>query len=295
MRWGNLLMLSSAVLKTGWDMDAFLVVSFGRKVFRTRSVLSSLARTSLTRTRSVIRHSLNPVWDEKLFFHVRHTERTWELHFNLFDWDKMSSNDHVGDVSVPLSQLIGEELQPDERGLYPCSKEGKLLGDEFREHELGVHVVDKEGVVVGGPKLMIRAKYTPYGAGLFGIRVRTELIHVGIDALRQQFWRCYLRQYDIDESGAFSHLEIFSMLDSLGPFFLNISVLRSPKRTHQDPLSRKRPSRPSSPASARRTIQSSTRTKSSSASNKSSASLSTRSGKRRLNRACRLPRSERAL
>lgn len=35
-------------------------------------------------------------------------------------------------------------------------------------------------------------------------------------ALRQQFWRVYLRNYDIDESGTFSHLEIFSMLDSLG-------------------------------------------------------------------------------
>lgn len=31
-----------AVLKTGWDMDAFLVVSFGRKVFRTRFVLPSI-------------------------------------------------------------------------------------------------------------------------------------------------------------------------------------------------------------------------------------------------------------
>lgn len=26
---------------------------------------------------SVIRHSLNPVWDERLFFHVRATEAQW--------------------------------------------------------------------------------------------------------------------------------------------------------------------------------------------------------------------------
>jgi phosphatidylserine decarboxylase len=36
-------------------MDPFVVISFGKKVFRTR----------------VIRHSRNPVWDEKLLFHVR--------------------------------------------------------------------------------------------------------------------------------------------------------------------------------------------------------------------------------
>ena len=44
----------------------------------------------------------------------------------------------------------------------------------------------------------IRAKYQPY------------------DALRQRFWRQYLKQYDADEDGTFNRLEITSMLDSLG-------------------------------------------------------------------------------
>jgi C2 domain len=39
-------------------MDPCVVISFGKKVFRTR----------------VIRHSRNPVWDEKLLFHVRRYE-----------------------------------------------------------------------------------------------------------------------------------------------------------------------------------------------------------------------------
>jgi len=42
-------------------MDGFVVCSFGRKIFRTR----------------VIRHSLNPVWEERLFFHVRPAETHW--------------------------------------------------------------------------------------------------------------------------------------------------------------------------------------------------------------------------
>lgn len=37
-----------------WDMTSFVVVSFG-KVFRTR----------------ILRHSLNPQWDEKMLFYVR--------------------------------------------------------------------------------------------------------------------------------------------------------------------------------------------------------------------------------
>ena len=68
-RWRNM-------TRTGWDMDPFCIVSFGQKVFRTR----------------VVRHSRNPVWDEKLFFHVKRHEHAFAVVFTLFDWDKMSSN-----------------------------------------------------------------------------------------------------------------------------------------------------------------------------------------------------------
>lgn len=44
-----------AVTRIGWDMDPFVVISFGKKVFRTR----------------VIRHSRSPEWNEKLLFHVK--------------------------------------------------------------------------------------------------------------------------------------------------------------------------------------------------------------------------------
>jgi phosphatidylserine decarboxylase len=43
-----------------------------------------------------------------------------------------------------------------------------------------------------------RAKYQPY------------------DMLRQQFWAQYLKQYDTDETNTISHIELTSMLDSLG-------------------------------------------------------------------------------
>lgn len=36
------------------------------------------------------------------------------------------------------------------------------------------------------------------------------------DALRQRFWRQYLKQYDTDNTSTMSHLEITAMLDSLG-------------------------------------------------------------------------------
>lgn len=48
------------------------------------------------------------------------------------------------------------------------------------------------------PQLFIRARYMPY------------------PALRQQFWRAMLKQYDTDESGKISKVELSTMLDTLG-------------------------------------------------------------------------------
>ena len=84
-------------------MDPFVVISFGKKVFRTR----------------VIRHSLNPIWDEKLLFHVRRYETAFQVQLTILDWDKLSSNDHIGDASFSVKDLVDCAPQPDPvTGLY---------------------------------------------------------------------------------------------------------------------------------------------------------------------------------
>jgi phosphatidylserine decarboxylase len=66
------------VTRTDWDMDPCVVISFGKKVFRTH----------------VIRHSLNPTLDEKLLFHVRAYEGAFKVQLIMLD----STNDHVEDA-----------------------------------------------------------------------------------------------------------------------------------------------------------------------------------------------------
>ena len=84
-------------------MDPFVVISFGKKVFRTR----------------VIRHSLNPVWDEKLLLHVRQYETAFQVQLTVLNWDKLSSNDHIGDASFSVKDLVDSAPQPDPvTGLY---------------------------------------------------------------------------------------------------------------------------------------------------------------------------------
>ena len=65
-RWRNM-------THTSFDMDPFVVVSFHRKVFRTR----------------VCRHTLNPEWREKLYVHVHNRETSYNVRFAVYDWDNI--------------------------------------------------------------------------------------------------------------------------------------------------------------------------------------------------------------
>ncbi|QRV90019.1 phosphatidylserine decarboxylase family protein [Ceratobasidium sp. AG-Ba] len=169
--------------RTGWDMDPFVVVAFGKKVFRTR----------------VIRHSRTPTWDEKLLFHVRRHETGFRIQFSVLDWDKLSGNDHIADVHLELSELMKDLPARDpQTGLYPYLAEpsDQQVLKEFKLELLPAKDASWEGK--HKPVLTIRAKYQPY------------------DALRQRFWHHYLQQYDSDNTGLISHIELTSMLDSLG-------------------------------------------------------------------------------
>ncbi|EIN06937.1 hypothetical protein PUNSTDRAFT_70671 [Punctularia strigosozonata HHB-11173 SS5] len=172
------------ITRTGWDMDPFVVISFGKKVFRTR----------------VIRHSLNPVWDEKLLFHVRRYETNFNVQLTVLDWDKLTSNDYVGEVQFNVSELLGDTPKKDElTGLYDAEELEKSRVARGKEFNLRLKT-EKEAVweAKHNPTLSFRAKYQAY------------------DALRQQFWRKYLKQYDADDTDTISRLELTSMLDSLG-------------------------------------------------------------------------------
>ncbi|KAL0573319.1 phosphatidylserine decarboxylase [Marasmius crinis-equi] len=176
--------------RTGWDMDPFVVVSVGKKVFRTR----------------VIRHSLSPVWDEKLSFHVRRHEKGFQVKLAVLDWDKMSGNDHVGDVSIDIKEII-EAAAKD--------------AEQWKEYTLPLTPEDGNGK--GGwldkfkPSITFRAKYQSYAG------------------VRQLFWQTYLKQYDTDETVTTSHIELTSMLDSLGSTISDETLDSFFTRHKQDP------------------------------------------------------------
>lgn len=90
--------------RTTFDMDPFIITSLGKKTYKTK----------------VIRHNLNPVYDEKLVFQVLKHEVKYSLHFTVMDRDKMSGNDYVGACDLPLDKVLALAPEPDQTtGLYP--------------------------------------------------------------------------------------------------------------------------------------------------------------------------------
>ncbi|KAJ5367784.1 Phosphatidylserine decarboxylase-related protein [Penicillium brevicompactum] len=270
------------VTRTSFDMDPFVVTSLGRKTLRT----------------PVIRHNLNPIYNEKMVFQVMRHEQSYTISFTVMDRDKFSGNDFVASAGFALQNLVqsGPDADP-ETGLYhfvedpgqvdpttsakfgarsgvsparsaispshsssslsrmarpilrtrnsatsvssqsipeapaptlltPSSLPSSLPeeldssstlqvpptsnmydGDSapppdehgFRAFEIPLILKNRERWEdKHSPVLLVKAKYLPYSA------------------LRQQFWRLMLKQYDADESGRIDKVEMTTMLDTLG-------------------------------------------------------------------------------
>lgn len=250
-------------------MDPFVVTSLGKKTYRTR----------------VIRHDLNPVFDEKLVFQVLRHETNYSMNFTVMDRDKFSGNDYIGMVNFPLEKAVSVAPVADPAtGLYtlPEPQEASPVVQESKRSRFRLPIsrsssaqslsrlakpglkrepstssltashtasngslappptsapqppaADNNGTAAGipsvnvdpaavddqdlktynlplelknkerweakhNPTLQIRAKYVPY------------------KALRQQFWRAMLKQYDADDSGLIDKVELTTMLDNLG-------------------------------------------------------------------------------
>lgn len=267
------------VTRTSFDMDPFVVASLGRKTYRTK----------------VIKHELNPVYDEKLVFQVIKQAVNYSLNFAVVDRDKFSGNDFVGTASFPLSKVIS--LQPDadpETGLYALPDyENPATGDHESERKkrfrnplsrttsrdaLGKSSRNSSSTNLqkphrssssnslssqARPNLMERNSSGPTSnpnnrsltdvrdgqaltdendPGLTSFEIPLELKnksrwedkhnpvlyvqakYLSYQAIRQQFWRAMLRQYDVDDSGTLDKVELTTMLDTLGSTLHNSTI-----------------------------------------------------------------------
>ncbi|KAK9317608.1 phosphatidylserine decarboxylase-domain-containing protein [Lipomyces starkeyi] len=226
------------VMRTGFDMDPFVVVSFGKSVVRT----------------GVQRHSLNPVYNEKVLFPILRHEQGYTFNLTVIDHDALSSNDFVAMASLPVQEILKFGPKPDpDTGLYnlplpqtplrpatassrqesrsrgsrspshvpsrpqtplPSSENSEKLSEAMKNTGIATNESMDQSMTTfniplvlkhrarweekHSPEVQIRAKYVPYSA------------------LRQLFWKYLLVLYDGDESNMISRFEIDALLEYLG-------------------------------------------------------------------------------
>ncbi|OAD73186.1 hypothetical protein PHYBLDRAFT_21209 [Phycomyces blakesleeanus NRRL 1555(-)] len=167
--------------RTGFDMDPFVVVSFGTSTFRTSS----------------IRHNLNPVWQEKLFFHVRHNESAYHLKFAVYDKEKFTGNDLVGSAVMPIMDIIRQSAEK-KKSMSTTEMPDNSIHQDMDLHTLTLHMENEDKWKDRNATLTIRAKFVPY------------------DEMRKMFWIALAKTYDVEGSGTMSRLEVQSMLETIG-------------------------------------------------------------------------------
>lgn len=248
-------------------MDPFVVMSLGRKTYKTK----------------VIRHNLNPVYDEKLVFQIQRQETNYSMNFNVVDRDVGSGNDFIGSCDFPLERATSVAPEPDAKtGLYPLKEPSGLANESVAGEEKkrrfrlplsrssssqslktmksNLHKSTSQSSLSNG---MSEAQHNPLTTTattqsngqdnlgvpnlnavndsttqddpdlksyILSLKLKNQdkwegkhlpMVHIKAKylpykALRQQFWRAMLRQYDADESGSMSKVELTTMLDSLG-------------------------------------------------------------------------------
>lgn len=114
----------------------------------------------------------------------------------------LSTKDANGNLIPPTSnpQVGGEPNAPLTQTVAAVNVDPSAVDDQdLKMFTLPLELKNKERWEdKHNPILAIRAKYLPY------------------KALRQQFWRAMLKQYDADDSGLIDKVELTTMLDTLG-------------------------------------------------------------------------------
>ncbi|KAK6462519.1 phosphatidylserine decarboxylase-domain-containing protein [Scheffersomyces coipomensis] len=219
--------------RTSYDVDPFVVVTFGKKTFRT----------------SYKRHNLNPVFNERLAFEILSHERNFKLQFSVLDNDKLTFHDLIASISIPMSDITGKAT-----ALYPDVSQSSFLRPDDSEMEDGgfstgdngynsttSHIKILENDHVGESikkKKFIVKKKSPVNQGdaskfktmnlvldlndkkyvdkykpELKIRVRFETY----ENLRRKFWKTLLEQYQLnDKDNYYDYFELITLLDTLG-------------------------------------------------------------------------------
>ncbi|OBA19358.1 hypothetical protein METBIDRAFT_33534 [Metschnikowia bicuspidata var. bicuspidata NRRL YB-4993] len=226
-----------------FDMDPFVVVTFGKKTFRT----------------SWKRHKLNPIYNERLAFEVLDNELNYNVQFSVLDKDHFSFHDQIADVSLPMRELIEIAKEPHSDESLPEEELSHLVQESasaFHEVGLGknkyelpsvsdlsspnpaIELAEDGDLVKTRKKKFLRRKRTTVlyvdtslfktlnllldlknkkMADKYNSTLKIRARYLTYENLRRDFWRVLLEQYNMDDnSDSLDYIELISFLDTLG-------------------------------------------------------------------------------
>lgn len=217
-----------------FDMDPFVVVTFGKKTFRT----------------SWKRHTLNPIFNERLAFEILPHESNFNIQFFILDKDQFSYNDNVANISLRMKDVTNlatapqnstSHITPSSFTLLPSMLDVALSTGEYDSplQNSNITILDDDNMVhsvkkkrfTNRKKITVlhadtsrfktmnlsldlhKSKYIGKHSPTLKVRVRFE----PYETLRKQFWSILLEQYELNESpDKYDFIELISFLDTLG-------------------------------------------------------------------------------
>lgn len=232
--------------RTSFDMDPFVVVTFGKKTFRT----------------SWKRHTLNPIFNERLAFEVMSHERNFDVQFSILDKDHFSFHDNVANLSLSMNDLrslstqVPEQKSEEEKedlevfsnvtpsgvSTPPTTTSQSLPAPNSLDDEIlkkGIKILEDDNMVesIRKKKFMKRKKVTLLYADTSNFKTMNLSLKLHdsklnekykpilkvrsrfqpYDELRRQFWKILLDQYNFNETpGQYDYIELISVLDTFG-------------------------------------------------------------------------------
>lgn len=121
-----------------FDMDPFVIMSFGRRVYKT----------------PYRRHTVNPTFNCKVAFDVGKAETNFDIVFTVWDQDKITLNDRVAQADMPVSTIISNQVpkQDEHTKLYDLDNHTPAMRVVPLAHEAGT------------AELVIKVYYYPMAA-----------------------------------------------------------------------------------------------------------------------------------
>ncbi|CCK70624.1 phosphatidylserine decarboxylase 2 KNAG_0E03670 [Huiozyma naganishii CBS 8797] len=130
----NLPILKNKISRRKYDMDPFIITTFGRRVFKS----------------SFKKHTLNPIYNECLAFELFEKESHFSLHFKIMDKDSFSFNDEIALHDLPWEQISAV-----------LSSQSDTL--DWQQFEIPLTLTAKKVTPnTQQPVLNIKVKFTPY-------------------------------------------------------------------------------------------------------------------------------------